>query len=108
MEKPSPSAPDSCPICLSKIKHTASTDPCLHRFCHHCILEWSQVIFLLFRPKTPVLSANSVSTNSSNTPAKKTTSVPNPHPRAPTKPTPAKPPTKPGTWTTRSSSTFSR
>ncbi|XP_051956120.1 E3 ubiquitin-protein ligase Topors-like [Xyrauchen texanus] len=36
-------SPDSkCPICLDGFKNVASLDRCLHRFCFHCIHEWSK------------------------------------------------------------------
>uniref|UniRef100_A0A803TKQ3 RING-type E3 ubiquitin transferase n=1 Tax=Anolis carolinensis TaxID=28377 RepID=A0A803TKQ3_ANOCA len=30
-----------CPICLEKIQNVAFLNPCFHRFCFACILEWS-------------------------------------------------------------------
>uniref|UniRef100_A0A670ZNI5 RING-type E3 ubiquitin transferase n=1 Tax=Pseudonaja textilis TaxID=8673 RepID=A0A670ZNI5_PSETE len=30
-----------CPICLEKIRNVAFLNPCFHRFCFACILEWS-------------------------------------------------------------------
>uniref|UniRef100_A0A8C1FBB7 E3 ubiquitin-protein ligase Topors n=1 Tax=Cyprinus carpio carpio TaxID=630221 RepID=A0A8C1FBB7_CYPCA len=36
-------SPDSkCPICLDGFNNVASLDRCLHRFCFHCIYEWSK------------------------------------------------------------------
>ncbi|XP_028833157.1 topoisomerase I binding, arginine/serine-rich a [Denticeps clupeoides] len=36
-------SPDSkCPICLDKFKNIAYLDRCLHKFCFHCIHEWSK------------------------------------------------------------------
>ncbi|KAK5618330.1 hypothetical protein CRENBAI_019400 [Crenichthys baileyi] len=35
-------SPDSkCPICLDRFNNLAYLDHCLHRFCFHCIQEWS-------------------------------------------------------------------
>ncbi|KAM9424244.1 uncharacterized protein toporsb [Pholidichthys leucotaenia] len=35
-------SPDSkCPICLDRFNNLAYLDRCLHRFCFHCIQEWS-------------------------------------------------------------------
>uniref|UniRef100_A0A8C5RIH3 RING-type E3 ubiquitin transferase n=1 Tax=Laticauda laticaudata TaxID=8630 RepID=A0A8C5RIH3_LATLA len=30
-----------CPICLERIRNVAFLNPCFHRFCFACILEWS-------------------------------------------------------------------
>ncbi|XP_039215724.1 E3 ubiquitin-protein ligase Topors-like isoform X2 [Crotalus tigris] len=30
-----------CPICLERIRNVALLNPCFHRFCFACILEWS-------------------------------------------------------------------
>ncbi|XP_060093106.1 E3 ubiquitin-protein ligase Topors-like [Heteronotia binoei] len=30
-----------CPICLERIRNVAFLNPCFHRFCFGCILEWS-------------------------------------------------------------------
>ncbi|XP_027302001.2 E3 ubiquitin-protein ligase Topors [Anas platyrhynchos] len=40
---PSNTSPDAkCPICLDKFDNVAYLDRCLHRFCFHCIQEWSK------------------------------------------------------------------
>uniref|UniRef100_A0A8D0E6H5 RING-type E3 ubiquitin transferase n=1 Tax=Salvator merianae TaxID=96440 RepID=A0A8D0E6H5_SALMN len=31
-----------CPICLERIRNVAFLNPCFHRFCFVCILEWSE------------------------------------------------------------------
>lgn len=31
-----------CPICLERIRNMAFLNPCFHRFCFVCILEWSE------------------------------------------------------------------
>lgn len=35
---------DSCPICLEPVTGEAFLDQCFHRFCYHCILQWSEMV----------------------------------------------------------------
>ncbi|XP_032062226.1 E3 ubiquitin-protein ligase Topors [Aythya fuligula] len=40
---PASASPDAkCPICLDKFDNVAYLDRCLHRFCFHCVQEWSK------------------------------------------------------------------
>ncbi|KAK6915537.1 Zinc finger, C3HC4 RING-type [Dillenia turbinata] len=33
-----------CPICLNPITQDAFLDPCFHKFCYNCILQWAKVV----------------------------------------------------------------
>jgi len=35
---------NQCPICLEPITAEAFLDQCFHKFCYHCILQWSQTL----------------------------------------------------------------
>ncbi|KAG0629649.1 hypothetical protein M758_1G119200 [Ceratodon purpureus] len=35
---------ESCPICLEPVVGEAFLDQCFHRFCYHCILQWSEMV----------------------------------------------------------------
>lgn len=35
---------ESCPICLETVSGEAFLDQCFHRFCYHCILQWSEMV----------------------------------------------------------------
>lgn len=35
---------NQCPICLEPITADAFLDQCFHKFCYHCILQWSEVL----------------------------------------------------------------
>ncbi|CAM6100118.1 unnamed protein product [Calypogeia fissa] len=37
-------AVDACPICLEPMSGEAFLDQCFHRFCFHCILQWSEML----------------------------------------------------------------
>ncbi|XP_075267815.1 E3 ubiquitin-protein ligase Topors-like [Opisthocomus hoazin] len=40
---PTDASPDSkCPICLDRFDNVAYLDRCLHKFCFHCVQEWSK------------------------------------------------------------------
>ncbi|KAI5071814.1 hypothetical protein GOP47_0014065 [Adiantum capillus-veneris] len=36
---------EPCPICLQPISGDAFLDPCFHKFCFHCILQWAEMVF---------------------------------------------------------------
>lgn len=33
-----------CPICLDPVSGEAFLDQCFHKFCYHCILQWSEMV----------------------------------------------------------------
>jgi hypothetical protein len=35
---------ESCAICLEPVSGEAFLDQCFHRFCYHCILQWSEMV----------------------------------------------------------------
>lgn len=35
---------EGCPICLEPVTGEAFLDQCFHRFCYHCILQWSEMV----------------------------------------------------------------
>lgn len=43
---------ESCPICLETVTGEAFLDQCFHRFCYHCILQWSEMVLAASLAKT--------------------------------------------------------
>lgn len=43
---------ESCPICLETVTGEAFLDQCFHRFCYHCILQWSEMVLAASSAKT--------------------------------------------------------
>lgn len=43
---------ESCPICLEPVTGEAFLDQCFHRFCYHCILQWSEMVLTASAAKT--------------------------------------------------------
>lgn len=43
---------ERCPICLEAMTGEAFLDPCFHRFCYHCILQWSELMLAAWLRKT--------------------------------------------------------
>lgn len=43
---------ESCPICLETVTGEAFLDQCFHRFCYHCILQWSEMVLTAASAKT--------------------------------------------------------
>ena len=35
---------ENCAICLEPVSREAFLDQCFHRFCYHCILQWSEMV----------------------------------------------------------------
>ncbi|XP_024370951.1 uncharacterized protein [Physcomitrium patens] len=43
---------ESCSICLESVTGEAFLDQCFHRFCYHCILQWSEMVMAASLAKT--------------------------------------------------------